>query len=66
MKAVEQFALPQAFLTRTEHTAAEIDRVLIDCIESVSRFVYITAPSTIGLHHAIVEQARPVYLTLLV
>lgn len=60
-KAAEQFTISQAILKDPNTAAAEIDRVLTDCITSVCPFF--SFPSEAGTH-LLFPQARPVYLTL--
>ncbi|KAF8895454.1 thiamine diphosphate-binding protein [Infundibulicybe gibba] len=44
MKAAQQFTISQAILTDKQSAAAEIDRVLIDCL-TLARPVYLTLPT---------------------
>lgn len=46
LKAAEQFTVSQTWITQKEHAAAEIDRVLTDCIES-ARPVYLALPTDV-------------------
>lgn len=60
-KASQQFTISQASLTDAASAAAEIDRVLTECVVMVRRFsIYVLS----GVIDFVIYQARPVYLML--
>ncbi|KAG5642153.1 hypothetical protein DXG03_003557 [Asterophora parasitica] len=61
VQAAKQFTFSQAFLSDKNHAAAEIDRVLIDCI-TVARPVYIALPTDL-VHQKISSESLRIPLT---